>query len=172
MKKSLLLSLILFSITISVFSQEKKWAVGARLGEPGGLNIRRYSDERAFEINVGTYGGIWGKNRGYRKGKYQSVGLAVNANYLWHGNLFKKETAKYYYGFGAQFNNRKYYPTDQKQAQGVTTLSVGGDALAGMEFFLPDSPLSIFLEAGTYVELLPSPIFLHVQSGVGVRFNF
>jgi hypothetical protein len=165
--------LILFTIIATAsFSQEKKWAVGARLGEPSGLNIRKYFDERAFEVNIGTYGGLWGNNRGYRKGNYQSVGLAVNANYLWHKNLFKKETAKYYYGFGAQFNSRKYFPDNTNVVQGVSSLSIGGDALAGVEFFLPDSPLSIFLETGLFVEVLPSPLFMHVQSGVGVRFNF
>jgi hypothetical protein len=165
--------LIVFTIIATAsFAQEKKWAVGARLGEPSGINIRKYFDERAFEVNIGTYGGLWGNNRGYRKGRYESVGLAVNANYLWHKNLFKKETAKYYYGFGAQFNTRKYNPKNQLEAQGVSTLSIGGDALAGMEFFLPDSPLSIFLETGLYVEVLQSPLFMHVQSGVGVRFNF
>lgn len=172
MKKSHFIAIIFIFISISAFSQEKSWAVGARIGEPSGLNIRKYFDERAFEINIGTYGGIWGQNRGYRKGTYNSVGLAVNMNYLWHGNLFKKETAKYYYGIGAQFNNRKYFPKDQKLAQGVATLSIGGNALAGLEFYVPDSPLSIFLEAGTYVEILPSPIFMHIQSGVGARFNF
>lgn len=172
MKKLFLLSTLMLVFLASGFSQEKNWAIGARLGEPSGLNIRKYFDERAFEVNIGTYGGLWGQDRGYRKGTYNSVGLAVNMNYLWHGNLFKKETAKYYYGIGAQFNNRKYFPKDQKLAQGVATLSIGGNALAGLEFYVPDSPLSIFLEAGTYVEILPSPIFMHIQSGVGARFNF
>jgi hypothetical protein len=172
MKKIIFTIIFAVSVVFVSNAQEQKWAVGARLGEPSGLNIRKYFDENAFEINVGTYGGLWGQNRGYRKGHYQTVGLAVNANYLWHNNLFGKENSKYYYGFGAQFNNRKYFPTDQKQAQGVATLSIGGDALAGLEFFLKDSPLSIFLEAGLYVEVLPSPIFMHVQSGTGLRFNF
>ncbi|MES2797817.1 MAG: hypothetical protein V4683_17750 [Bacteroidota bacterium] len=172
MQKTILTICSFLFFTVAVFSQEKKWAVGARIGEPAGLNIRRYSDQRAFDINIGTYGGIWGNNRAYRKGHYTSVGLAVNANYLWHGNFLKKEYVKYYYGFGGQFNNRKYFPKDQQLAQGVTTLSIGGDALAGIEFFVPDSPLSIFLEGGVYVEVLPSPLFMHVQNGIGARFNF
>ena len=172
MKKYISIFTLSFLFTGICNAQEQKWAVGARLGEPSGLNIRKYFDENAFEINVGTYGGLWGQDRAYRKGHYQSVGLAVTANYLWHNNLFGSETTKYYYGFGGQFNNRKYFPSDQQMAQGVATLSIGGDALAGLEFFLKDSPLSIFMEAGLYVEVLPSPIFAHVQSGAGVRFNF
>ncbi len=165
---------LLFAIftTFAAKAQEKKWAVGAKVGEPAGLNVRKYFDENAFDLNIGTYGGIWGQNRSYRKGHYQGVGLAVNANYLWHKQLFKSENAKYYYGFGAQFNNRKYFPSDQKQAQGVTTLSIGGDALVGLEFFVKESPLSIFIEGGLYAEVLPSPLFMHIQSGVGARFNF
>ncbi len=172
MKKIFKAIFVIALYSINCHAQESKWAIGARLGEPAGLNIRKYFDENAFELNIGTYGGIWGQDRGYRKGHYQSVGLAVNANYLWHKPLFKSETSKYYYGFGAQFNNRKYFPTDQKQAQGVATLSIGGDAVGGLEFFLKDSPLSLFIETGLYVEVLPSPLFMHFQSGVGARFNF
>jgi hypothetical protein len=171
MQKFKLGSIVLFLISFSSFSQEKKWAIGARIGEPAGLNIRRYNDERALELNVGTFGGIWGNNRGYKKGKYTSVGLAVNVNYLWHGNVLKKEYIKYYYGFGAQFNNRKFFPDDQSKAQGVGILSIGGSGISGLEFYVPDSPLSIFMEVGPYVELLKSPFFLHAQGGIGARFN-
>jgi hypothetical protein len=170
MKKISILFLFTF-LTITAFSQEKKWAIGARIGEPAGLNIRRYNDQRALELNVGTYGGIWGNNRGYKKGKYTSVGLAVNINYLWHGNVLKKEYVKYYYGFGAQFNNRKFFPKDQKLAQGVGILSIGASGISGLEFYVPDSPLSIFLEVGPYIELLKSPFFLHAQGGLGIRYN-
>jgi hypothetical protein len=172
MKKIFTSLVFVFIISFSAFSQEKNWAFGARIGEPAGLNIRKYMNEHALDINIGSYGGLWGKNRNYRKGQYKNMGLAVNVNYLWHGNLFKSETAKYYYGFGAQFNNRKYYPTDQKLAQGVASLSVGGNATAGLEFFLKDSPLSIFAETGTYIEVLPATLFWHVQGGAGVKYNF
>jgi Protein of unknown function (DUF3996) len=172
MKKILLTLLIFLSILINIAAQEQKWAVGARLGEPAGLNIRKYFDQNAIDINIGTYGGLWGGYRSYRKGHYKSVGLAVNVNYLWHNNLFKKEQLKSYYGFGAQFNNRKYTPNAQNTAEGVATLSIGGSGVAGIEYFLKDSPISIFLETGLYVEILPSPIFMHIQSGAGARFNF
>jgi hypothetical protein len=169
--KLLIASIFLFLMAFESSAQEKKWAFGARLGEPGGINIRRYRQENAFDLNIGTYGGIWGGYRAYRKGHYDGVGLAVNINYLWHRPLFKSEVSKVYYGFGPQFNNRKYYPKVQAQAQGIASLAIGANGIAGMEFFLRDSPLSIFLEAGLYSEIIPKPIFLHVQGGAGVRFN-
>lgn len=171
MKQKLLTLIIIGACATAGLAQEKNWAFGARLGEPAGINIRKYRQENAFELNIGTYGGLWGGYRAYRKGHYDGVGLAVNLNYLWHGALFNSDKSKYYYGFGPQFNNRKYYPTVQSQSQGVASLSVGGNGTAGLEFYLSNSPLSIFLETGLYVELIPKPIFLHPQGGAGFRFN-
>jgi hypothetical protein len=170
--KAVIIVFLMCILTIAEgFSQEKDWAFGARLGEPAGINIRKYRQENAFEVNIGTYGALWGGYRAYRKGHYDGLGLSVNVNYLWHGQLFNAETVKYYYGFGPQFNNRKYYPKVQNQSQGVASLSMGGNGAAGLEFYLSNSPISIFLETGLYVELIPKPVFLHPQGGAGLRFN-
>jgi hypothetical protein len=47
-----------------------------------------------------------------------------------------------------------------------------GTGLAGAEYFVDSSPLSLFLETGLYVELISKPFFLHPQVSLGVRFNF
>lgn len=165
----LLVSLIFVTI---VNAQEKSWAIGMRLGEPAGLNIRKYFAENALDINIGTYGGLWGNYRKYRKGHYESVGVAYNAQYLWHKNLFKSERLKSYYGFGAQINSRKYNPESSSSAQGVPVLSIGAAGTAGLELFLKNSPVSVFVETGAYAEIIPRPLFLHFQSGLGLRYNF
>lgn len=170
--KSVITLFFVFAIAQNAFSQEKDWAVGMRLGEPAGLNIRKYLDENAIEINVGTYGGLWGNYRKYRKGHYESVGLAFNAQYLWHNNLFKSQRLKSYYGFGLQINSRKYNPDSNARTQGVAVMSIGGAGTAGLELYLKNSPVSVFLETGTYAELIPRPLFLHLQSGLGIRYNF
>lgn len=172
---SLLVVFLFSGLANQVRAQYNNWAVGFRLGEPSGLNVRKYfGDTHAFDVNVGTYGGLYGTTRDYRRGEYRTVGLSVQGHYLWHDRLFGKENARGYYGFGGQINSRRYYPDNlRNQATSyVTETSLGGSAVAGVEYFLANKPLSIFAEAGLYAELLPVPLYFNLQTGLGVRYNF
>lgn len=149
----------------------KSWAVGFRVGEPLGLNLRKYFGEtqnHAFDVNVGTYGGLWGINRKYGNGRYKNVGLAVNANYLW---LVGQGRFRPYYGFGGQITSRRSYP-DRLNGDFERRMGIGGSGLAGVELFVRDVPGSLFADLGLYAEVLPVPFFFHVQGGIGGRFNF
>lgn len=176
MKKTFSLFIVLLvglAASRPAHAQTNNWAVGFRIGEPAGINIRKYFGENhAFDLNFGTFGGIYGTRRGYRKGVYKNVGFSIQGHYLWHGSIGKSESLHYYYGFGGQINRRRYYP-DQFSAANFydNTISLGGSGVAGLEYFLPNKPLSVFLETGAYVEVLPAPFFLGFQSGLGVRLN-
>lgn len=156
-------------------AQYNNWAAGFRLGEPSGINIRKYfRDTHAFDLNIGSYGGLYGNTRDYRQGRYRSIGLTIQGHYLWHTRLFGRDTFRAYYGFGGQINRRRYYPDALKgqQTEFVAETSLGGSAVAGLEYFVPDKPFSIFMETGLYVEVIPAPLFLNMQSGLGLRYNF
>ncbi len=156
-------------------AQYNNWAAGFRLGEPSGINIRKYfRDTHAFDLNIGSYGGLYGNTRDYRQGRYRSIGLTIQGHYLWHTRLFGRDTFRAYYGFGGQINRRRYYPDALRgqQTEYVAETSLGGSAVAGLEYFVPDKPFSIFMETGLYVEVIPAPLFLNVQSGLGLRYNF
>ena len=60
MKKKLAFILIvtLLSIGSSTAQYENNWAVGLKVGEPLGLNIRKYFSygNRVFDLNVGSFG--------------------------------------------------------------------------------------------------------------------
>ena len=156
-------------LSTAASAQYNNWSVGARIGEPSGINVRKYfGSNHAFDLNIGTYGGLYGTKRSYRNGEYKSVGLTVQGHYLWHTPLTKSESIRAYYGFGGQFNTRKFTNSGGVQSQ----LSIGGSAVAGLEFFPVSKPYSIFLETGGYVELLQSPFFLNLNTGIGVRYNF
>lgn len=173
MKKPFLLA-VLFLLSANLLAQSQNFSVGARLGEPAGLTLRKYlrDDIRSIEANLGTFGGFWGNSRKYGKeGQYRNVGFSINALMLWHNELFGKENFKSYYGFGGQINNRRSYP-DRLAGNYEKVVSLGGVGQAGVEYFVTDQPFSIFAEAGLYVEVLPVPFFLHPQGGLGVRFNF
>ena len=173
MKKILLLCLI---STLSFLSkaQDTKWSAGIRIGEPGGIMIRRNlsNGKNALELNIGTYGAFWGQNRAYRDGKYSTVGIAVGGNYIWHQDYRNFDGLKWYYGVGGQINSRRYDFVSAGTPVQESTLSIGGNVLAGAEYFLKDSPISIFAEVACYVELLQQPAFVHPQGGIGLRFNF
>ncbi len=156
-------------------AQYNNWAVGFRIGEPSGINIRKYfGDSHAFDLNIGTYGGLYGTTRDYRQGKYKTVGLSLQGHYLWHDRILGQDDLRGYYGFGGQINSRRYYPDNlsSQQTTFVSETSLGGSAVAGAEYFLKNKPLSIFIEGGLYAEVLPVPLYFNVQTGLGIRYNF
>lgn len=168
MKKTFLLILLITSF-LSTKAQEKNWAIGAKIGDPSGINLRHYlnNDKNAVEINVGVYGAIWGITSNYKDGAFDGAGFSFSGVYLWHNEM--TSNLKNYYGFGAQFTSRSYKDKSNNQ---IPTTGLGGLGQVGLEYFLPSSPISIFLEAGAYVELVPAILYFHPQGGAGVRLNF
>jgi len=173
MKKIIFTLFCLFTMSIAQ-AQYDNWAVGFKLGEPTGIQIRKYfNNVNAIDVSFGTYGGILANVRDYRQGKYRNVGLSFQAHYLWHNALFNSEKAQVYYGFGPQINSRRYYP-DNQQNQPINyqgNISLGGSGLGGFEFFLPDGRMSVFMEGGLYIELLPGPFFTSPNVSGGIRLN-
>lgn len=151
---------------------DKKFAVGFRIGEPLGANVRMYlPNNRALDANFGSYGLLWGTNRKYgSKGRFKNTGWELNVNYLFRTNSEGKKVQAYY-GFGGMITGRRSYP-DRLAGLYEKKTGIGATGVAGVEYFVPDSPLSLFADAGLYVELIPVPLFLHVHGGVGARFNF
>lgn len=169
----LFLLVVLLAGAHAASAQYNNFAFGFRLGEPSGVNIRKYFGENhAFDLNVGTFGGLYGTTRDYRSGRYKNIGLSIQGHYLWTDRLFSNESLRSYYGFGGQINSRRYYP-DRLAAinEYESTISLGGSGIGGLEYFVPNKPYSIFVELGLYVEVIPAPLFLNVNSGLGIRFN-
>lgn len=175
MNKKLLLIVAFLGIGISSsFAQNyNNWAVGLKVGEPVGLNVRKYFDSgsKNVDINFGTYGFLWGRVRDYNnKPYYEQTGLMVQGIFHWNKQLGAAERFQVYYGFGGQVNSRKTVPPvgnniAQKQ------ISLGGVVNGGLEFSLPDNDLSIFADLGLYVELAPKILYMAVPGSVGVRLN-
>ncbi|MBD2701520.1 hypothetical protein IC229_12790 [Spirosoma sp. BT702] len=153
-------------------AQYNNWSVGFRIGEPAGANIRKYfGGNHAFDLNIGTYGGIYGTHRSYGSGVYKSVGLTLQGHYIWHLALTKSESVRVYYGFGGQVNNRRFYPP-RLNGEYENALSIGASGIGGVEVFPASKPYSFFLEAGGYLELLQAPFFMNLNTGLGLRYNF
>ncbi len=174
MKKiAVTLVLILMSMT-SVFAQyDKNWALGLRVGEPLGVNVRKYFSfgERAFDVNIGTYGFLYGRVREYNKNIiYDSAGLMFQGIYSWHTPIFNSDNFHAYYGFGGQINSRNR-PLGLANRDSFRVISLGPAVAAGVEFKIPGNDLGVFLDAGGYAEIAPKPLFLNLQISGGLRVN-
>lgn len=173
MRKIIFVVLYILSAGL-VYGQENNWAVGFKLGEPTGVNIRKYFNNiHAIDVTIGTYGGILSRERNYRgdNGIYKNTGLSIQAHYLWHTPLFNSEALQIYYGIGGQINSRRAYPR-RLNGQYEKNLSIGGSVLGGVEYAVPDSRIAVFLETGTYVEVLRKPFYFSPNLSAGVRMNF
>ncbi|MCU0325419.1 MAG: hypothetical protein MUF45_09235 [Spirosomaceae bacterium] len=167
-------ALMIISLSDTFAQYDYNWAVGFRVGEPLGLNIRKYfrNGDRAFDVNLGTYGFLYGHQRKYNKGEYRQAGVMIQGIYLFHREVGRKGNFHVYYGFGGQINSRKHYKLLDIGVSNERKLSLGPTATAGFELKLPNQPnLAIFLDAGGYLEALPLPFFPNAQVSTGLRLN-
>lgn len=180
MRKAIL-TILCLSATFSGFAQAyyNNWALGVRAGEPLGINIRKYFSEgnRAFDVNIGTYGFFWGRQKYYGKERngdkklvYDGAGFLFQGMYNYHKALFRREALHLTYGYGVQINSRRLYQAD-RTASAVRQISLGPAVDLGLEYDLPSNDLSVFMEGGGYVELIPRPFLAHPQLNVGIRLN-
>ena len=178
MKKLFIALVTIFTIGFSTdtFAQyDYNWAVGFRVGEPLGFNARKYfqNGDKAFDLNVGTYGFLYNRQRRYNAGEYKTAGLMIQGIYLWQNQVFNRDWAHVYYGFGGQVNSRSHYADILigQKVDHIRKIALGPTGTAGFELKLPNQPLAFFLDAGLYIEALPSPFFWNGQVSGGLRLN-
>lgn len=163
---------ILFASASANAQNIKNWAVGLKVGEPTGLNFRKYGNRNALDVNVGTYGGLLGSSRNYRDGLLRKIGFSASVNYLWYLPV-ANEAFSLYGGLGGQIVSRRYYPSNLEAVNGfVRNVGLGPTAVAGLEYFSRQLPVSYFAETGLYAEILPAFLFFAPQFNLGVRYNF
>ena len=175
MKNKIAITLIFALLSIgSAFSQyENNWAVGLKVGEPLGLNIRKYFSygERVFDVNVGSFGFLYGRQRNYRKERiYNEAGVMVQGLYQFNKNLGKRDNLRVYYGFGGQINSRNR-PPKLGERDSFRVISLGPAVNSGIEVSIPENDMSVFLDAGGYLEIAPKPFFMAPNINIGLRIN-
>jgi hypothetical protein len=172
MKKTFLLFFTLFLISEVGFSQDRNWAVGLKIGEPLGLNVRKYFNDgdKAFDFNVGSYGFLYGRNRTYKKKSlYEEAGIMFQGILHYNRVLGRNDKVNVYYGYGGQINSRNV-PLEQYRDK-IRIVSFGPAVNAGIELALPENDLSVFLDAGGYGEIAPKPFFFAANLNLGLRLN-
>jgi hypothetical protein len=172
MKKNVLLVFAILLFAGSAFAQDRNWAVGLKIGEPLGLNVRKYfsGGDKAFDFNVGSYGFLYGRSRMYRKEQiYDAAGIMFQGILHYNRTLGKNDRVNVYYGYGAQVNSRERPLSDSRDKFRV--VSFGPAINAGIEFELPENDLSLFIDAGGYGEIAPKPFFFAANLNLGLRLN-
>jgi hypothetical protein len=191
MKKTVLSLVLLLSFFVTAQAQRRSsgssrnWAVGLRLGDPAGLNVRKYFGSNALEVNLGSTGTFYGGEsrsytyRGY--GGYRGAGIALGVNYIGQKSLGGIEGLEWYWGLGGQLSSRRhyyYYDDDFFKKYGWNNgyyenrVALGANVLAGLEWTIPSTPISLFSDLGVHIEIVPSPFWMNVPFGLGGRFSF
>jgi len=172
MKKLLLLTFSLLMMGFGeILAQKAEWGVGVRFGEPTGINVRKYfgGGSNALDITFGYNGYGYNEGRDYWKGEYRRSAVLM-VNYLWMKPISGADGLEIYFGLGGQIGSRRYWDRDIDREE--STLSLGASGVIGVEYFIPSTPISAFLDLGPYLELTPNPGWLWLDAGAGIRVNF
>lgn len=198
-------------------SATKNVGIGIRIGDPLGLTVKKYfNDKVAIEFNLGkTF--FWGSGydpyyryyydkhhpvyqpyyvngRPYYNGRqvppgayyrdgfyyYDPWGVSMQLHLLGHKSIASATGLQIYYGAGPQLRiiNYKYaywynapggpYYYEDRYRQ----VAFGLDGIFGAEYTFKDVPVSVFADINLYAEIVPIPLYLGIQGGIGARFNF
>ncbi|MEB2781627.1 hypothetical protein U3A58_14615 [Algoriphagus sp. C2-6-M1] len=177
------------------FAQER--GIGIRLGEP--LSIT-YKDFLSEYISIEGMIGVAGINgASYYQKDFESNLPESNAFYISHsakkGISFNVRSAYHeditdifgitegyllaYAGAGIQLRTTKVtytYRNGQNasflQNDSRTNVDFGPEAFIGAEYYFDDVPISVFGEAGFFLELIDRIGHIKGQGGIGVRYIF
>jgi hypothetical protein len=179
MKKAIVVIIFFLGIGFtSTQAQSQDWALGLRLGDPSGVNFRKYfGSSNALDINVGSSGYYYNRGRRYRDRYYEYGGITLQVNYVWQRDIYSVDGLQWYYGLGGQLGSRRYYDYEfynrNRYVGGYTrSIALGATGIIGAEYFIPGTPISVYADAALYMEVIPLPFWLSVPIGIGGRFNF
>jgi len=143
-----------FSIFFSLgfYAQRYSNAVGLRFSNIGltQLNGKHFlNDNNALEASVGGSSNyIW-----------------MQANYEWQHTLVND--FDYYFGAGPGFGIVSGNPIMQNSA--TDRLMLGANGVVGMEYTMPDFPITFSIETGPYLQVIPS-LSLGWNFGLAARY--
>ncbi|CAA9264965.1 MAG: hypothetical protein AVDCRST_MAG56-2884 [uncultured Cytophagales bacterium] len=183
-------------------SSSYKWGIGLRLGEPSGLTVKRYlSSGNALEVNLGRssrWGYEYDADDFYRHSRFSDrdnyhfhayeggASTALQVRYLWQKPIRSAQGLDWYVGLGGQarFTTATYYyyynegnwDNDWWRWNLVeerrTDVDLGLDGIIGLEYTLPNTPISLFGDVNIFMEIVDRPFAMFGQGGIGARYNF
>jgi hypothetical protein len=192
--KKYVIGLLLFLGSSGLWAQSYQWGVGLRVGDPTGISVKRFMGSHAWELNLGQTH-VWGFDafrefeNDYNDYRYLDSRLKSAASLQVRYLTFKpitiegRDKLSWYAGLGGQLRSvrvdyRYRYRVGprnndwRERWESVNDVDLGADLIVGLDYSFHDLPLSIFADINLFVELLDSPLYLRMQGGAGVRYNF
>lgn len=173
-------------------AQKGNLGLGVRLGDPTGFTLKKYMGDKAVEFSIGRAYYLW-QNRGYYengfyrvdkfkdKGDYKYYGykgynpIGMQLHLMLQKPLSDIRGLDIYYGVGPQFRYEKidygYYYRNILYYESYSEYDLGLDGVLGLEYTLPDVPVSIFMDVTLFMEVIDNPFVPLFQAGLGVRYN-
>lgn len=136
-------------------------AVGLRLGGyENGINLKHFiASDTALE-------GILG----FRPGVFVLTGF-----YQKHAIAFAEPSLNWFYGAGAHIGgisgNRVYKSYGNNRYYGDSGILIGADGILGLEWQVPELPISTALDLHPRLELARGP-FLDLEAALSIRYTF
>jgi hypothetical protein len=91
-------------------------------------------------------------------------------NYHIMKDIGEVEGLQWYFGFGGSMKIREYYLAGNHDIE--TRVSLAANGVAGVEYTLPDFPVTFFLDLIPNLEVFPKFAALGFDGGLGARYNF
>ncbi|TSD67860.1 hypothetical protein FFF34_010865 [Inquilinus sp. KBS0705] len=157
---ALVLTCFLFASKRSL-AQDYKTALGLKFGGfENGLSVKYFA-----QPNV-AWEGVLG---------FRNHGVVLTGLYEIHQQAFDVPKLNFYYGFGAHLGSvgsgtyKRFNGDDRYYNE--SRILLGADAVLGLEYLIPDSPIAISLDLNPRLELATGPFF-DLAPGLGLKYAF
>ncbi len=146
-----LIALAIFFISYSVKAQDYGTGIGLRAGTfQNGITIKHFIGEQdAVEGILGIGSGAF----------------VVTGFYQRHADAFDIENFKWFYGLGAHVGGIS------KNNNNNGGLMLGADAILGVEWLIPEVPISLTADLHPRLELLNGSL-LGIEPALSIRYTF
>lgn len=135
----------------------RSFGFGIILGTPLGATVKLWTaSDQAFVGDIGaSYFGP----------------LRVQADYIWHFDVFHSYIVKMYAGPGLALafghtDDNEFFDDDEP---GSTHFGVGGRVIVGLNIIPRRTPVEIFAELGPMIAFVPT-VGVGLDGGIGIRF--
>ena len=166
MKKSLLFASF-FLLALYGFSQP---ALGLRVGEPYGLNLKLYASENSA-VDIVPGGNYLKKTFTYDTDGIDYAIPAIMVNYVYQKPLNRRSDGEFYIGAGGTYQRVKFLGSTAAE-QGPYESRLIFNVPIGLEYFFGGSSFSLYGEFKPAIEIVPGFGALYLDPAVGFRIRF
>jgi hypothetical protein len=168
MKKLLLIASLFSAILLTSHKSRAQASPGSDYQFAAGLKFGGYENGLSGKYFLNKTTSLEGI-LGLRSGGVVITGLyELNLN-----EAFEVKELKFYYGFGAHIgaigNSYRRFGTDDRNTVN-NQLLLGADAVIGLEYIIPKSPIAVSLDLNPRLEL--NGLFFDLAPGLGVKYIF